>query len=218
MKMKRLLLGACVMAASTSVLADAAFEGPWVGAGMGFRGTTTEITTPGIDLNGAGKNSIFGTVQGGYGWKLNSDVGDFSVGPYAQYYIGNVTSNTHVLGDPNTGVGLFNANIKWKNQFQVGFQPGYYLGKDTVAYAKVGYSHVSLQLNGANANGQVSNSQSFSGPGAGLGLKTQFAGNWIVFVDAQQVWYSSKNYNIRGVNVDVKPTMSQGTFGIGYQF
>jgi len=216
--MKRVLFAIGTLAASTSVLADGAFEGPWVGAGMGFRGTNTELTdnTDGVDINGIGKTSIYGVVQGGYGWKLNSDVGDFNVGPYAQYFIGTVTSNTHIVGSSTANA--FSANVKWKNQFQIGFQPGYYLGKDTVVYAKVGYSHVSIELNGANANGQVSNSQSFSGPGAGLGLKTQFAGNWVIFVEAQQIWYSSKDYNVRGASIEVKPTMSMGTFGIGYQF
>src|SRR5271165_5610446 len=110
--MKRVLFVIGALTASTSVLADGAFEGPWVGAGMGLRGTNTEIidNADGVDINGIGKTSIYGVVQGGWGWKLNSDVGDCNVGPYAQYFIGTVTSNSHVLGDPATGVGQFSAN------------------------------------------------------------------------------------------------------------
>jgi opacity protein-like surface antigen len=196
------------LAASASALAAGEFDGPWVAAGMGFRGTNTELSGSGFDFNGIGKTSVYGTILGGYAWKTNwAGVGDFTLGPYAQYLIGNVTSNTAELG-----VGTF--NVKWKNQFQIGLQPGYFLTKESVVYLKAGYSHVTVELNGASGAGQISNDQSFSGPGIGLGLKTQFNSNWQVFVDAQQIYFSSKTFG----GVDVKPKMTMATFGIGYQF
>jgi opacity protein-like surface antigen len=199
------LLGSLV--AATPVLAAGEFEGPWVGAGMGFRGTNTEISGTGFNFDGIGKTSVYGTVLGGYAWRT----GDFTLGPYAQYMIGTVTSNTAQVGGINT-------NVKWKNQFQIGLQPGYFLTKESVVYLKAGYSHVTVELNGANAAGQFSNDQGFSGPGIGLGLKTQFESNWIIFVDAQQVYFKSKNFSAGGAGIDVKPKMTMATFGFGYQF
>jgi outer membrane immunogenic protein len=200
------------LVASTSALAAGEFEGPWVGVGMGFRGTNTELSGPGFDIDGIGKTSVYGTILGGYAWKTNlAGVGDFTVGPYAQYMIGNVTSNTAEVGGINT-------SVKWKNQFQIGLQPGYFLTKQSVVYLKAGYSHVTVELNGANAQGQFSNDQGFSGPGIGLGLKTQFDSNWLIFVDAQQVYFKSKNFSAGGAGIDVKPKMTMATFGFGYQF
>ncbi|HYB50549.1 MAG TPA: outer membrane beta-barrel protein, partial [Burkholderiaceae bacterium] len=199
------------LAVSTSVLADAPLEGPWAGIGMGFRSQTNELTlSNGADIQ-AGKTSVFGMVQGGYAWQLHSDVGDWNVGPYVFYLPGNVNSNTAYPGTAS-------AYTTWKNQWGFGLQPGYYLGKETVVYLKVGYNQITGQLNASNAQGQISPSDQFHGVGYGLGLKHQFAGNWLIWVDTYQASFSSKTYTVGTTSVEVKPKQTVGTFGIGYVF
>jgi len=212
MKLVRIATLAGALAVSTSVLADAPLEGPWVGLGMGFRSQTNEVTlNNGTDIDG-GKTSVFGMIQGGYAWLVHSDVGDWNLGPYAFYMPGSVDSNTFVPG------GVVNVYTTWKNQWGFGLQPGYYLGKETVVYLKVGFNQITGQINASNASGQISPSDHFSGFGYGLGLKHQFAGPWTVWVDTYQATFKNNTYTYGNETVQIKPKQTVGTFGIGYVF
>jgi hypothetical protein len=208
--MKRIVVAILVStsAAATSAFAAGSFEGPWVGAGMGFRGQNTKLSdNQGNEVDGIGKNNVYGVIQGGYGLRY----GDFNVGPYAFYLLGNTESNT-------ISPGGFNTFVKWKNQWGIGFQPGYFLSNDTVLYLKVGYNQTTLEVNVSSAAGQASRSDQFSGPGIGLGMKHELANHWVIFVDAQQQYYKSNTYSAGSASVEVKPKMTMGTFGFGYQF
>jgi len=206
--------------ASTSVLAAAPepFAGPWVGVGMGFRNMTSEITlNDGTDVNGIGKNNVYGLIQFGYGFNVHSaDAGSWNLGPYVFYYPGNVSSTFTV---PKTNASFDNT---WKNQWGIGLQPGYFLTKDNVVYLKVGYNGITADTSLSNASGEVSQSNSFSGFCYGLGMKTQLSNNLLVFVEASQASYSSKTFNwtigAASGSFEVKPKMVNASFGIGYQF
>jgi len=175
---------------------------------MGFRGQNTKLTdNAGNGIDGIGKNNVYGVIQGGYGMRY----GDFNVGPYAFYLLGTTTTTEHA--------GTFQSQVKWKNQWGIGFQPGYFLSKDTVVYLKVGYNGTTLEVNQAGGLAPTnSRSTSFGGPGVGLGLKHQLSTNWVIFVDAQQQYYSTKTLTSGGYSVQVQPKMTMGTFGFGYQF
>jgi len=204
--------------ASTSVLAAGPepFAGPWVGVGFGFRNQNTELTfNNGTDINGVGKDNVYGLVQFGYGFNVHSaDMGDWNLGPYVFYYPGNSSGS---FTNPS-GTSL---NMSWKNQWGLGLQPGYFLTKDNVVYLKAGYNAITGDASISNASGEVSQSSTFSGFCYGLGMKTQLSNNLIVFVEGSQATYSSKTFTnpITGVgSVEVKPKMVNASFGIGYQF
>jgi hypothetical protein len=217
MGMKTVLLATVIsgLTASTSVLAAGEFEGPWVGAGMGFRGQNTKVTdnNTGQEVDGLGKNSIFGVLQGGYAWRY----GDWNIGPYGFYLIGTTTSD---VVTPNGGFfnGTTSFEMKWKNQWGIGFQPGYYLSDNTVMYLKMSYNRTKAELTVNTPSGSLNPSENFGGPGIGLGMKHELSNNVILWVDAQQQYYSSKTFNVAGSSIEVKPKMTMGMFGIGYQF
>jgi hypothetical protein len=212
MKLLRIAMFVGTLMGSAQVLATS-FDGPWFGAGMGFRGQNTEISdNRGNDINGIGKDSMYGVVQAGWGFVWHTSAGDFNLGPYAFYLLGTTESNTVVPG------GLVSAYVKWKNQWGIGLQPGYFLSKDTVLYLKVGFNQTTGQLNLQNAQGQVSPQDQFSGPGVGLGMKHELGNGVTIFVDAQQQYYRDKTYTAGNSSITIKPKMTMGTFGFGYQF
>ena len=207
-------LAVSALATSTSVLAAGEFEGPWVGAGMGFRGQNTKVTdnSSGREVDGLGKNSIFGVLQGGYAFRW----GDFNVGPYGFYLLGQTTSDVVVPGGFLAGTTSF--ETKWKNQWGIGLQPGYYLSDKTIMYLKMSYNRTKVELVVNTPSGQLNPSENFGGPGIGLGMKHELSNNVILWVDVQQQYYSSKTFNVAGSSIEVKPKMTMGMFGIGYQF
>ena len=217
MGMKTVLLATVIsgLTASTSVLAAGEFEGPWVGVGMGFRGQNTKVTDnrDGSEIDGVGKNSIFGMLQGGYAFRW----GDFNLGPYAFYLLGSTTSDTIV---PNGGIfqGTTSFQTKWKNQWGIGLQPGYYLSDNTIIYLKMSYNRTKLELTENTPSGSRNPSENFGGPGIGLGMKHELSNHVILWVDVQQQYYSDKTFNVAGSSIEVKPKMTMGTFGVGYQF
>ena len=212
MKSIRIVTIIGAMLASTSVLAANEFEGPWAGLGLGMRGTVTKISdSQGNSIDSLGKDSVFGILQGGYGFRWDTSLGAFNLGPYLFYYLGNVDSDTRTIG----GV---NAMTRWKNQWGLGLQPGYFVSRDTLVYLKAGFNQVTLEVNASNASGQISPSDQFSGPAIGLGMKHQFSSDWTIFVDTWEVFYGSKDYTIGSSTITLRPRMVMGQFGFGYQF
>lgn len=202
----------CALAASTSVFAANEFEGPWAGLGMGVRGTVSKISdNAGNSIDSLGRDSVFGVLQGGWGFKVDTDFGKLNLGPYIFYYLGNVDSDTRTVGG-------INAMTRWKNQWGLGLQPGIFVSKDTVVYLKAGFNSVTVEVNASNPSGQISPSDQFSGPAIGLGMKHQLNSDWVIFVDTWEVFYGSKDYTIGSTSITVRPRMVMGQFGFGYQF
>jgi len=214
--MKLIFLGTCVtaMAVSTSVFAAGAFEGPYMGVGIGPKSQNTKLTdAQGDEVDGLGKNTFFGKVLGGY--SMNFD--KFNLGANVFYNIGTTTSNVVTPG------GIFNGSsveVKWKNQFGVEFQPGYYLGDSTLGYLKLSWQHMKAELQINTPSGSANPSDSFNGFGVGIGMKHAMDKNVFLWVDFEQTFFSSKTYStsLSTASIEAKPKQTLGTFGVGYQF
>ena len=67
-----------------------------------MRGTVTKITdNVGNPIDSLGRDSVFGVLQGGWGFKVDTGLGTLNLGPYIFYYLGNVDSHARTVGGIN---------------------------------------------------------------------------------------------------------------------
>jgi opacity protein-like surface antigen len=187
---------------TSSAVFAASFDGFYVGAGLGLRGTSSKVTesSTATEIDGIGKNDVFGTVLAGYSWSPN---GVFNIAANVWYDFGD--NKTTVTTSGLTG------DFKLKDTYGLSIEPGWYMGTNTLGYLKLSYARTKLEV---SVSGLGSASENFDGFGYGVGIKHLVTPNVYLFVEAEQRPYNSKTFN----SVDVKPTETLGTFGVGFKF
>jgi hypothetical protein len=196
---------ASTLACSSAAFAAGSFDGFYVGAGLGLRGPSSKLTEPstGTEIDGVGRNDIFGALLAGYSFSPN---GTFNIAGNVWYDLGDAT--THV---DSTALGA-SVDYRLKNTFGLSVEPGWYLATNTLGYLKLSYARTEGEFSGS----VLSESKHFDGFGYGVGLKHLLNANLFVYVEAQQRIYNSETFNINGV--DVKPKETQGIVGVGWKF
>lgn len=191
--------------ASSSAAFAASFDGFYVGAGLGLRGTSSRLSDPssGTEIDGIGKNDIFGSLLAGYSISPN---GSFNIAADVWYDIGESTSQ---VDSTALGAGV---DYKLKNTYGLSIEPGWYLGTDTLGYLKASYARTEGEFSGS----MPTQSQHFDGFGYGVGLKHLMTPNLFLYVEAEQRVYNSETFSASGI--DVKPKETHGIVGVGWKF
>jgi opacity protein-like surface antigen len=195
---------AAALASSSAAFGAGSFDGFYVGAGLGLRGTSSKLSEPstGTQIDGIGTNDIFGSFLAGYSF---SPDGGFNIAGNVWYELGDAT--THVdSAAPGASV-----DYKLKNTFGLSIEPGWYLGTDTLSYLKASYARTEGEFSGSIPT----ESKSFNGFGYGVGLKHLMTPNLFVYVEAEQRVYNSETFSS---SVDVKPKETHGIIGVGWKF
>jgi opacity protein-like surface antigen len=202
-EMKKKLVALALLAGSTGVFAQAnPFEGFSAGVGVSSVGASTTLSgadAVGGDSVNFGQQSIVPTIEVGYTHGLSKE---FSLGITA----------TYDLADTKAG-SANDINVKGKNHYSINLKPGYMVGNSTMAYALVGYHATKGIISG---DGE-SISSNYSGFGAGLGIQTLIDKNIFIKAEFQQITYNTKT-GLAGADINVKPSATVGTIGIGYKF
>ena len=191
MKFKKLAMLAALSAASSfAVAAPAAFDGPFVQAGIGYANAEVEQTPGGTTDD----DNFIGQIAGGW----SQSFGQWNLAGSAYY----------VIGDQEAGR-INNVDFKGQDTWGISIDPGYYFTPKTLGYVKLGY----IQTTG-KASGGISGDETFNGYAYGLGLKYAYTPNLYGVVEVQQAEFEDKT--IGGVKFE--PNGFTAIVGVGYKF
>lgn len=191
--MKKLLIAAAVVGLAGTANAQSAFEGAYGQIGIGYQSISPSLNTVTFDTS-----SGFATAIGiGYNFAIDKN---FLLGIGADY-------NPVASSSANYRVGSTTDSYKSQNSYNIFLTPGYALSKDSLAYAKVGYSATTFKYNDGSPNDNL------TGYMVGLGYKQIIDGGLYGFTEA--------NYSSTSKNVDIGSLKSNSynlLVGIGYKF
>ena len=201
------------VAAAPAASAADAFSGFYLSGGIGQKSTTME---EGISVTGGsgsvkiGDTSFFGQFGGGYSFAPSQD---FRIGLGAFVDAGDGKAGDLSLSAGGTTV---SGSLKETRHYGMSIEPGFVIGKDTVAYGKLMYNWATGES--GNNVGLTTTSQKFSGFGYGLGLKRMVNSNVYLYAEWQQTDYDTKTITNGTATTTLKPKQTLGLFGIGMTF
>jgi outer membrane immunogenic protein len=188
----------------SSVAQSQSFNGAYIDAGIGFRGTTANVSVPGASVD-VGKSSALGSVAAGWSWNPG---GGFVLGVGAFANDGGSSAAELSAGGDRIG-------LKQKEGYGVSIEPGVEMGQSNVAYLKLSANWAKFEATAsASGLGSASTSDTYTGFGYGAGVKHLMNNNMFVFAEWQQVDFQSKDVN----GVTIKPKNTLGLIGVGWQF
>jgi hypothetical protein len=199
MKIKLLVAAAATVLAS-SAMAQSAFEGAYGQLGIGYQSSKAKINQPGNSFDST--NGFASTVGLGYNFSVSKD---FLLGIGAEYsFVPTSEANsTYTNADLSTGT------EKYKNQntYNIFIAPGIVISKDSLAYAKVGYTGTTYKFPESSFN--------LTGYSLGLGYKQIINGGLYGFAEGNYFSYSNKNL---GDGVNLSGNSMNLLVGVGYKF
>ena len=217
-----------LLASSTSLMAQSkSFEGPSlgislsaIGAEIDGTGTTgTGSVTTNSTSGSIGKIAEIAAIDASYGFAVGPN-GIISVG--ATYTPGKAKAGSGTYTDGNS-VGAQNGklNVELENPYTIYIAPTYVISKDAALYAKVGYSHVDLNVSATDAAALSKKPGDLDGWTYAIGSKTMLTPNLYLGVEASITDYDSvtatKSVDAANtVTADVK--VVQGVVTLGYKF
>jgi hypothetical protein len=206
------------------------FQGAFGQVGVGYESVSPTHDSSTLSVNGRAipvttssnnANSMIGTFTLGY---YHDVAKGFLLGVGAEYspFAGsgsNMTvSTTNALPGQNNITNDY--RYQKKDSYNLFLSPAMMVGKEGMAYAKIGYT-------GAKVNNYNTLGYNFSGYSLGLGYKQFFSGNWYGFVEANYADYGSQTESATnpispGRTLTASGTNSlttyNGVVGIGYKF
>ena len=217
-----------LLASSTSLMAQSkSFEGPSlgislsaIGAEIDGKGTTgTGSATTNSTSGSIGKIAEIAAIDASYGFAVGPN-GIISVG--ATYTPGKAKAGSGTYTDGNS-VGAQNGklNVELENPYTIYIAPTYVISKDAALYAKVGYSHVDLNVSATDAAALSKKPDDLDGWTYAIGSKTMLTPNLYLGVEASITDYDSvtatKSVDATNtVTADLK--VVQGVVTLGYKF
>ena len=217
-----------LLASSTSLMAQSkSFEGvslglsvSAIGAEISGNGTTGTGSAQTNSTSGSiGKVAEIAAIDASYGYAIGTN-GLISVG--ATYTPGKAKAGSGTYTDGNS-VGAQNGklSVELKDPYTIYIAPTYVISKDAAIYAKVGYSHVDLNVSATDAAALSQKPSDLDGVTYAVGSKIMLNPNLYLGVEASITDYDSitatKSVDAANtVRADVK--VVQGTVAIGYKF
>ena len=216
-----------LLASSTSLMAQSkSFEGVSLGlsvsaigaeiSGSGTSGTgsaTTNSTSGSI-----GKVAEIAAIDASYGYAIGPN-GLISIG--ASYTPGKAKAGSGTYTDGNSvGAQSGKLNVELKDPYTIYIAPTYVISKDAALYAKIGYSHVDLNVSATDAAALSKKPSDLDGITYAIGSKIMLNPNLYLGVEASITDYDSISATksvdaASNISADVK--VVQGTVAIGYK-
>lgn len=183
-------------------------------------GNTVNVSTSTNTLNGG-----YNAIGAGYNFGINES---YVLGLGVNYSLGasSAGSGSFTLTAPGGAGGLVPAlnstspiSYQLKNIWSVAAYPGYVIDKDRLAYAKIGYTGVTIGINSSTAPYQT---YGLSGYVLGLGYKQMITKSIYVLGEANYAGLSNKaatlNSSIGTFNSTVGGSGYDFIVGLGYRF
>ena len=217
-----------LLASSTSLMAQSkSFEG--VSLGLSVSAIGAEISGSGTTGNGSattnstsgsiGKVAEIAAIDASYGYAVGTN-GLISIG--ASYTPGKAKAGSGTYTDGNS-VGAQNGklSVELKDPYTIYIAPTYVVSKDAALYAKIGYSHVDLNVSATDAAALSKKPSDLDGITYAIGSKIMLNPNLYLGVEASITDYDSISATktvdtTSNISADVK--VVQGTVAIGYKF
>ena len=177
MKIKLLVAAAATIMAGTA-MAQSAFEGAYGQLGIGYQ--SSKPKTDSSEESYSSTTGFASVIAAGYNFQVTKD---FLLGIGAEYSF--LPTSQANLTDTDDGVTL---TEKYKNQntYNIFLSPGIVISKDSLAYAKVGYTGTSYKN---ETEGITDNLQGYS---LGLGYKQIIRGGLYGFAEGNYFSYNNK--------------------------
>jgi len=216
------------LASSTSLMAQSkSFEGvslglsvSAIGAEVSGSGTTGNASSTTNQTSGSiGKVAEIAAIDASYGYAIGTN-GLISIG--ASYTPGKAKAGSGTYTDGNS-VGAQNGKlaVELKDPYTIYIAPTYVISKDAALYAKIGYSHVDLNVSATDAAALSKKPSDLDGITYAIGSKIMLNPNLYLGVEASITDYDSISATksvetTSNITADVK--VVQGTVAIGYKF
>jgi outer membrane immunogenic protein len=237
--MKTLLVGAgsglaLTAGASPAMAQDASFTGFHVELVTGYDNEGIDFDD---DVFGGGKNSQNGWLYGlGLGYDYQTESG-WVFGAEGELTDSTASRNETLSGvrpaNPIAGVPArpvaTNVEFNADADFYIGARVGYVVAPQFLLYAKAGYTHAKVEIEGNGLDNGVAftydESVSLSGFRLGIGGEYQFTPNIFSKLEYRYSNYNNGDLDIRGANVNLNPIFNgidvvrhQVAVAVGYRF
>ncbi len=192
---------------SSSVFAEAAFDGINAQLGIGFANLGSESNWSNYGKYKYGEKGTLGNISLGYSHKLENQ---FNMAANVFYAFGSDKSG----GRPDDRNTIYKTNDIWG----VVFEPGYYFSQNTLGFLKLGYAGATSEFKDSVSKSNYGNSNGFL---YGLGFKQMIQNHIYVGVEAYQIDFSTSNNVGNGYwvgNTNNKPSVTYGGISLGYNF
>ncbi len=208
--------------------AQSAFQGFYGQLATGYENNSVANTSLTMNNNSnfpGGNNPSKGSMPlifgAGYNFGINNQ---YLIGIGVDYSFFETNIGNSWINGPNSG----EVNYKVSNRFNLFLAPGYAITRESLVYAKAGYSMQTIKAeytNGADtANGSSMGSSNSNGYVLGLGYKQMVQKSFYLFTEANYYNYAKTTLNstLRDTTVitNFSPTASAYNFliGVGYKF
>jgi opacity protein-like surface antigen len=194
-----------------------ALNGPYVGGGLAFdKGTVKQTQTfsgPGFSFSQTGTQ---GNDEHEVGLNLNGGYGATVGG--GRFHVAGEISYQSLFGKTESSGTFGSTSSKLKDVWAISLLPGFKLGDETLAYARLGYAKAKGEFsNFTTSGGNVS--KDFSGVLYGLGIKHAFNQHLAVVLEYQNLDLKAKDLeSAAGITTNVKPGGNGFLLGVQYGF
>ena len=230
MKKKLLVIPFCLFIGLSTLVApsfaQSKFEGFYGQVAVGYEGINPTLTNSPFSISGTSTtvplstsisttSGATGNVAVGYTASVSQN---FTLALGGEYYP--ISQSGNFSG---TSLGITsNGTYQKQNAYNIYLAPGMNVGKDGLAYLKLGYSGASIK---SSIQGSTEN-QNLTGYSLGLGYKQFFTGNWYGFGEANYFSYSNitatQSNQVSGLTVTSSNTFGANVYnllvGMGYKF
>ncbi|MBU3541364.1 outer membrane beta-barrel protein [Polynucleobacter sp. UB-Tiil-W10] len=227
--MKKLLVASGVLLSTvvaSQANAQSRFEGFYGQLGIGYENvsptTSSTLVVNGVNvptsLSAVNTNSFAGTATLGYTFAVDKD---FLLGIGAEYspIAGNSSNVTYNVVGYNIPLGTF----KKKNSYNFFIAPSAAIGRDQLAYFKVGYTGAQIETTDL---GGASDTTNYHGYSLGLGYKQFISAGLYGFGEVNYFKYSNQTSNATGTigGYPASASLTSGAsatnfiVGLGYKF
>lgn len=207
---KKLLIATAVVATSTSV-AFAAHQGPYLGANVGMNNTKSTFSNS-LHSNDMGSRGVLGGVFGGYGAIVSQNI----------YLGGEVFANyTNAEAQTKVNVSDVSLNYSLRNKYSYGisFIPGFMITPQTMAYGRIGVVRTRFEdtfnISAGSAGFSQSAKTTVTGGQLGAGIQTDLTQN--LALRGEYVYTAYRSFN-NGIGGSFKPNSGLANVGLVYNF
>ena len=198
-----LVLGASV--AGTSHAAPSPFQGPYVGAQLGYSVYDFKLTTPTETLDGVSAKGADGGVYAGWGMLMSPA---YYGGLEAEYNWSGAKHDTTLPGA--------SGEIKDKDNYGLSARLGWLPSDNVMLYGRAGWQRVSVDYSGDVAGiGANTANQDHDGFRLGVGTEVAMANNWMMRLEYDHTWYNKETIT-PGAQSDPRNDLFR--VGLGYRF
>lgn len=228
---KNLLVAALLSAVGASAMAQSAFEGLYGQVGIGYSSVSpslsnSSLTSPSgtnypFSTSASNSNSFNGAISAGYTFNLDKQ---FTLGIGVDYQPFAGQEADYSLTSNSLTPSNFTGKWKQNNAYNIYIAPGVAVTKDSLVYAKLGYSSTQIK---STPTGGASSTDNLNGYLVGLGYKQIITGGLYGFGEINYTSYGNKTSTDSGpwsgggrytTSTTVSANAMNVLVGVGYKF